>query len=159
MRVLLPIDGSELALHEVRFAMRLVQEGLRADFLLANVQAPASLYEMVVVPDPEALQHISEDAGDHILQAAGALLQAQGLAYESVVLHGEPVTALVELIESQQCDLVVVGDRNPNPLLGALQGSVAHALAHAAPVPVLLVKAPQVVEAQEPPTEPDSASG
>ena len=53
MRVLLPIDGSELALHEVRFAIRLVQEGLRADFLLANVQAPASLYEMVVVPDPE----------------------------------------------------------------------------------------------------------
>ena len=38
MRILLPIDGSELALHEVRFAIRLVQDGLRADFLLTNVQ-------------------------------------------------------------------------------------------------------------------------
>ncbi len=142
MRILLPIDGSELALHEVRFAIRLVQDGLRADFLLTNVQEPASLYEMVVVPDPEALGTISHDAGEHILQEACRLLDAHGLAYETEIVTGDPVQALVELIERQQCELVVMGDRNPSPLLGALQGSVAHSLAHAAPVPVLLVKAP-----------------
>ena len=142
MRILLPIDGSELALHEVRFAIRLVQDGLRADFLLTNVQEPASLYEMVVVPDPQALGTISHDAGEHLLQEACRLLDAHGLAYETEIVTGDPVQALVELIERQQCELVVMGDRNPSPLLGALQGSVAHALAHAAPVPVLLVKAP-----------------
>ena len=55
MKILLPIDGSELSLHEVRFAIRLVREGLQAQFLLANVQEPASLYEMVTLPDPAAL--------------------------------------------------------------------------------------------------------
>ena len=142
MRILLPIDGSELALHEVRFAIRLVQDGLRADFLLTNVQEPASLYEMVVVPDPQALNTISRDAGEYLLQEACRLLEAQGLAFDTEIVTGDPVQALVELIERQQCDLVVMGDRNPSPLLGALQGSVAHSLAHAAPVPVLLVKAP-----------------
>ena len=101
MRILLPIDGSELALHEVRFAIRLVQDGLRADFLLTNVQEPASLYEMVVVPDPEALGTISHDAGEHILQEACRLLDAHGLAYETEIVTGDPVQALVELIE--QC--------------------------------------------------------
>ena len=142
MRILLPIDGSELALHEVRFAIRLVQDGLRADFLLTNVQEPASLYEMVVVPDPQALDSISHDAGEHMLQQACRLLDAHSLAYETEIVTGDPVQALVELIERQQCELVVMGDHNPSPLLGALQGSVALSLAHAAPVPVLLVKAP-----------------
>ena len=54
MKILLPIDGFELSLHEVRFAIRLVREGLQAQFLLANVQEPASLYEMVTLPDPAA---------------------------------------------------------------------------------------------------------
>ena len=93
MRILLPIDGSELALHEVRFAIRLVQDGLRADFLLTNVQEPASLYEMVVVPDPEALGTISHDAGEHILQEACRLLDAHGLAYETEIVTGDPVQA------------------------------------------------------------------
>ena len=47
MKILLPIDGTELALHEVRYALRLVTQGLQARFLLVNVQEPASLYEMV----------------------------------------------------------------------------------------------------------------
>ena len=51
MKILLPIDGSELSLHEVRFALRLVREGLQASFLLVNVQEPSSLYEIVTWPD------------------------------------------------------------------------------------------------------------
>ena len=70
------------------------------------------------------------------LHAAGANLVVH---YREAAFDAQ---ALVELIERQQCELVVMGDHNPSPLLGALQGSIAHSLAHAAPVPVLLVKAP-----------------
>ena len=44
MKILLPVDGSGLSLHEVRFALRLVKDGLKASFVLANVQEPASFY-------------------------------------------------------------------------------------------------------------------
>ena len=50
MKILLPLDGSEPALDAVRHAMRLVREGLRAEFVLANVQEPVYLYEMVLAP-------------------------------------------------------------------------------------------------------------
>ena len=47
MKILLPVDGSGLSLHEVRFALRLVKDGLKASFVLANVQEPASFYEII----------------------------------------------------------------------------------------------------------------
>ena len=142
MKILLPIDGSELSLHEVRFAIRLVREGLQAQFLLANVQEPASLYEMVTLPDPAALDDISYAAGEHVLQASQQLLEQAGIPYATAVATGDPVRALVDLIEEQGCELVVMGSRSSGALLSALQGSVSQSLAHASPVPVLLVKPP-----------------
>ena len=142
MKILLPIDGSELSLHEVRFAIRLVREGLQAQFLLANVQEPASLYEMVTLPDPAALDDISYAAGEHVLQAAQQLLEQSGIPYATAVATGDPVHALVDLIEEQGCELVVMGSRSSGAFLSALQGSVSQSLAHASPVPVLLVKPP-----------------
>lgn len=142
MKILLPIDGSELSLHEVRFAIRLVREGLQAQFLLANVQEPASLYEMVTLPDPAALDDISYAAGEHVLQAAQQLLEQAGIPYATAVATGDPVRALVDLIEEQGCELVVMGSRSSGAFLSALQGSVSQSLAHASPVPVLLVKPP-----------------
>ena len=142
MKILLPIDGSELSLHEVRFAIRLVREGLQAQFLLANVQEPASLYEMVTLPDPAALDDISYAAGEHVLQAAQQLLEQAGIPYATAVATGDPVHALVDLIEEQGCELVVMGSRSSGALLSALQGSVSQSRAHASPVPVLLVKPP-----------------
>ena len=44
MKILLPVDGTALSMHEVRFALRLVEDGLRAEFVLDNVQAPATFY-------------------------------------------------------------------------------------------------------------------
>ena len=142
MKILLPIDGSELSLHEVRFAIRLVHEGLQAQFLLANVQEPASLYEMVTMPDPVALDHISHAAGEHVLQAAQQLLEQAGIPYDTAVATGDPVHALVDLVEEHACDLVVMGSRGNGAFLSVLQGSVSQSLAHASPVPVLLVKPP-----------------
>ena len=37
MKILLAVDGSQRSLHETRFALQLVQDGLNASFVLANV--------------------------------------------------------------------------------------------------------------------------
>jgi nucleotide-binding universal stress UspA family protein len=149
MKILLPIDGSELSLHEVRFALRLVAQGLQASFLLVNVQEPASLYEMVTAPDPVVLESVSHAAGEHALQAAEALLREAGIAFELAVVTGDPAHAVLELIEEYACDMVVIGSHGMGLLRSALQGSVAQTLIHDSPVPVLLVK---------PPEEPDEVS-
>ncbi len=146
MNILLPIDGSELALHEVRYALRLVAEGLQARFLLVNVQEPASLYEIVTAPDPVVLESVSHAAGEHALQAAEELLGAAGIAFERAVVTGDPAHAVIELIEEYACDMVIIGSHGMGLLRSALQGSVAQTLIHDSPVPVLLVKPPESSE-------------
>ena len=76
MKILLPVDGTELSLHETRFALRLVQDGLRASFVLANVQEPASFYETAVVtgdPAHAMLELIELRACDMVVMGSRAL--------------------------------------------------------------------------------------
>jgi nucleotide-binding universal stress UspA family protein len=143
MKIILPIDGSELSLHEVRFALQLAAQGLQASFLLVNVQEPATLYEMVTAPDPEVLENVSHAAGEHALQPAVALLREAGIECEVAVVTGDPAHAVLELIEAFGCDMVVMGTRGMGLLRSALLGSVAQTLMHDSPVPVLLVKPPE----------------
>lgn len=150
MKVLLPIDGSELALHEVRYALRLVADGLKADFLLVNVQAPASLYEMVTAASPAVIDAASHEAGVHLLQPALDLLRAAGQNAETVVVTGDPAHAVVDLVEEQACDLIIIGTQAMGLLRTALSGSVAQDLIHDAPVPVLVVKPPAEADAPAP---------
>jgi nucleotide-binding universal stress UspA family protein len=149
MKILLPVDGSELSLHEVRFALRLVREGLQASFLLVNVQEPSSLYELVTWPDPEVRAEGSRAAGEDALQPALALLREAGIACETAVVTGDPAHAVVDLIEEHGCDMVIMSGHGSGALLSVLQGSVSQSLLHDSPVPVLLVKRPDE-EAQAP---------
>ena len=43
IKILIAVDGSALSLDAVHHVLRLVQDGLRASVVLANVQEPASL--------------------------------------------------------------------------------------------------------------------
>ena len=140
MKILLPTDGSEASLAAVRHALRLVHAGLRASFVLANVQEPTYLYEMVLAPDAEVLERVSDAAGTHSLEAAQALLQAAGLTYEHEIASGNPGHTLVEVIERYGCDAVIMGARGMGALRHALLGSVSQALVHDSPVPVTIVR-------------------
>ena len=75
MKILLPVDGSEHALDAVRHAIRLVQEGLDASFVLVNVQEPTYLYEMVLAPSADVLERVTGAAGNHSLESAEDLLR------------------------------------------------------------------------------------
>jgi nucleotide-binding universal stress UspA family protein len=142
VKILLPVDGSESSIEAVQFAIRLVRSGLRATFVLANVQEPTYLYEMVLAPDAEVLERISGAAGSHSLEAAQALLQSAGVTFEREVASGDPGHVLVDVIERYQCDAVVMGARGMGALRHALLGSVSQAVLHSSPVPVTIVQLP-----------------
>ena len=140
MKVLLPIDGSDAALDAVRYALRLVHAGLRANFVLANVQEPATLYEVVVAHDADVIEHVSAAAAAHSLESAQALLRAAGAEFESEVGTGDPGHVLVDIAERFECELVIMGARGVGALRAALLGSVSTSVLHASSVPVLIVK-------------------
>ena len=140
MKILLPVDGSELALEAVRVAIRLVHAGLRAEVVLANVQEAATLYELVVAHDPAVIEQVSAAAGAHTLKAAEALLTQAGIAYETEIASGDPAHTIVDILERYGCDMVVMGASGMSPLRGALLGSVSNEVLHSAHVPVMIVK-------------------
>ncbi len=143
MKILLPVDGSDVALEAVRFAVRMVRDGLGGSVVLANVQEPATLYEMVVAHDIDVLARVSAEAGAHTLAPAEALLREAGVPFESEVAQGDPAHTLVDILERYGCDLVVMGARGRGNLRSALLGSVSHEVLHAAGVPVMIVKPAQ----------------
>lgn len=143
MKILLPVDGSPLSLHETRFALRLVREGLQAHFVLVNVQEPASFYEMVTAQDPALIAGAAQAAGEDMMAPSAALLAQAGVPFETAVVSGDPVQAMLALIETRACDMVVMGSRALGLIRSALEGSTSRRLVQEAPVPVLLVTPPQ----------------
>ena len=140
MKLLIPVDGSELSLEAVRFAERVLLAGLRGDVVLANVQEPANLYELIVAHDPDVIDQVSADAGVHALQAARALLDAAEVEYECEVAKGDPAHTIVDIAERFACDLIVMGARGNSALRSAMLGSVSNEVLHASAVPVMIVK-------------------
>ena len=143
MKILLPVDGSAAALEAIRQALRMLHGGLRASFVLANVQEPATLYEIVRAHDAEVIEHVSTAAGEHALEAAQQMLRAAGAEFESEIGTGDPGHTLVEIAEAFECDMVIMGARGVGVADSAVLGSVANSVLHAALIPVLIVKQPE----------------
>ena len=142
MKILLPVDGSEDSMAAVRLALAWRQAGLQADFVLANVQEPPNLYDVVVVHDAQALDAVRAAVGAALLAPAEALITAAGALCEIEVAGGDPGHLLVDLAENYGCDAVVMGASGKAGAATAL-GSVALALLRHSPVPVTVVRAPE----------------
>jgi nucleotide-binding universal stress UspA family protein len=140
MKILIPVDGSPPALDALRHALALQAQGLRLTLVLANVQTPAGLYELVTTRDPERLAAAAREAGAHALAEAEALCERAGCDYESEVAQGEPGTMLPELAENYGCEAIVIGARGlGGPLSPHLGPVTAELLRHTA-LPVTVVR-------------------
>ena len=146
MKILLPLDGSEVSLQAVRQVIHLVRQGLQTEVVLANVQEPAHLYEMVMAADPALIARASAQAGVKALKAGEALLRHAGIDYVTEVAVGDPAHTLIDIVERFGCDMVVMGARDKGSLRSALLGSVSHEVLHASRVPVMLIKPGDVAD-------------
>ncbi|MFT3813747.1 MAG: universal stress protein [Acidovorax sp.] len=142
-RILVPVDGSALALDAVHHALALVADGLSATLVLANVQEPASFYELAT-QDSDIIAAAAVQAGQDLMAGAAALAQSAGVPYETEVALGEVAATLVDLAEDHGCGLIVIGARGQGALSSALLGSVSQAVVQLSRVPVTIVKHPEV---------------
>ena len=148
LRILVAVDGSELALDAVRYALKLVRDGgLQATLVLGHVQEEASLLELAT-RDADAIARASVEAGQDLLAAAVALVQAAGVPLETEIALGSPAAALADMAETCGCELIMVGAHGLGGLRGTLLGSVSQALVRDATMPVTVVKhaAPEETE-------------
>lgn len=140
MKILVALDGSAASLDAARQALQLAQHGLRSSFVLATVQDPTYLYEMVLAPDAQVLERVTGAVGARALAAAEALFKAAGVAYDREIGSGEPAATLVEIAQRHHCTAIVMGARGMGALRGVLLGSVSQGVLQRSAVPVTLVK-------------------
>ena len=140
MKILVAVDGSEPALDAVRHALSLRREGLQTGFVLATVQEPTYVYEMILAPDAEDLERLSGAVGARALEAAEALFNAVECPFEREIGSGDPAQTLLEIAARHRCALIIMGARGRGALRGALLGSVSQAVLHSSPLPVTIIK-------------------
>lgn len=139
IKILLPVDGAPESLDAVRHVMQLVHHGLRAEVVLAHVEAEPSLLEIAQAPDPDILRQVTEGAANDLMAPAESLLKGLQITYQKVIGIGDPRRVLLELCEAHHCHMIVMGTTHTSDLGSLIAGSVSHAIVNQARVPVTLV--------------------
>ena len=136
-RMLVADDGSKGGEKAFAYALALAKRlgvGLQMVCVEEAPRFPASIDEVT-----EAL---SDGAGlfDKVGAAATAQAAAQDVAFQSHVVVGHPVAAIVEFIQRGGYDLLVVGYMGHSALYNRVIGSTTDRLVEHAPCQVLVVK-------------------
>lgn len=138
-RLLVPLDGSELAEHALPFAVRWAQE-LHTELVLIRVEQWSAVQFPVIGGYVPNLGTLDEQAA----QAATAYLQErseqipQNVAVEIRVMRGDPAGNLIDLVGREPADLVIMTSRGRGGFRRLMLGSVADRLVREG-LPVCLV--------------------
>jgi len=140
MKILVAVDGSSNSLLAVRHVLQLLHEGLRADIVLATVQEPTYVYEMILAPDAGVMERLTGAVGSRALADAEALLKQSDVPYTRDIGSGETAPALLAIAKQQGCSQIVLGARGLGAVQGVLLGSVSQRVLRESTVPVTVVK-------------------
>ena len=145
LRVLVPTDGSNIALLAVEEVIRLAPQLTQPlEVLLLNVQplVPAKflLLGKGTPSDKRALEEPLREAGEEALAPAREMLESTTIAHTCHVEIGRAAETIAEFALTYHCEMIVMATRGMNAGAGLLLGSVTTKVVHLAKVPVLLVR-------------------
>jgi nucleotide-binding universal stress UspA family protein len=78
-------------------------------------------------------------AGEKIIEEARKELELAGLTFQTELLEGPLAEAILNVAETRDADLIILGARGMSSLEGLLLGSVSQKVVHHAACPVLVV--------------------
>lgn len=130
-RILLPLDGSDLAHRAVPFAATIAKKTGQTLLLLRAVDPVGSSNDA----DTELLMQDAVDA----LNAAAQALSAQGVRVETQVVNDPPDVAILDAAADPDTALIVMSTHGRGGLDRWLHGSVADAVLRESPAPVLVI--------------------
>ncbi len=143
-RILLPIDGSELASQAARVGIQLAREqGAEVVLLHAQAtQAPAFIDLAYIDAETQAaLEKAGRAAAERILDDAEELAKAAEVKSSKVTAMAiRPESLIVQVCRDMRCDLVVIATHGRGALGRFMMGSVSQRLLESAEVPVLVIR-------------------
>ena len=140
-RVLLAVDGSEVAARAVQQVLSMRRDLSEADAMelhLVHVQRPVS-GDVSSFVGSKTLAEYYQEQSDAALDPARKLLDAAGVRYQAHARVGIPGETIAREAAERGCGLIVMGTRGGG-MSSALLGSVAQDTIGLAPSPVMLVR-------------------
>lgn len=142
-KILVPADGSEMALGAAR-AARAMAEKFSAEVTLLHIvqnyyTLPAfSMPDTVTIP-VSVLQDV-EASGQLILDKTLEVFAGFAGKVQTRIEYGPPGKRITDIATEEGFSLVVMGRRGLSGVTGLLLGSVSNHVVHYAPCPVLIIK-------------------
>jgi nucleotide-binding universal stress UspA family protein len=143
-RLLVPLDGSELAEKALAYAEYIGREVGSELHLLRVVPRPATMQadaELVILADSEATLAEESAAAEQYLTALASRLAATGLCVSWNIEVGDAASEIVENARKSGADLIVMSTHGRSGVGRWVYGSVADRVLRVSAQPVLLVRA------------------
>ena len=137
--ILVPLDGSRLAVAAVPYAVALAR-AFDARISLLGIVEPFPEFGRLPSAAVREADERQITTGSAYLESVAAPMRARDLAVTTVVRHGNPAAEIMAYAEEAECALIVMGTHGRTGLERARMGSVAqHVLRHAVG-PTLMVR-------------------
>lgn len=148
-KILVPTDGSDMALQAAKYARALAEKFDGKITLVHIVQnyysLPAfSIADTVTFP-LTVLQDLDAN-GRLILEKTREAFIDFGGAIDTVLEYGPPGKQLVDIAVKGNYSVIVMGRRGLSGVSGLLLGSVSNHIVHYAPCPTLLVRGTEKID-------------
>lgn len=138
--ILCPVDGSESSNRGLAEAVRLAaNQNAQLHLLHVVDNGPLLMYMPITASNFET----ARECGRMVLARAGRVAEEQRVPTTSrlaEILNGRPATAIIDVAEQLQPDLIVMGTNGRRGISRLLLGSDAASVVAAAQVPVMLVR-------------------
>ncbi len=138
-RILIPLDGSELAEQALGPARELAS-CFGAELRLLRVLEPLPMGVGMTVAGLKEAQELTKTIAHEYLERVAAGLQEQGYTVQFATAGGTPHAEIVKYAEENQIDLIVMWARGQSGISRWLMGSVADRVVRGATMSVFLVR-------------------
>ncbi|MBP2644612.1 MAG: UspA protein [Firmicutes bacterium] len=142
-KILVPTDGSAMALKAAKYALTL---GEKFDSEITLLHIIQNYYDMPTfsvsesVTLPRSILNNIEKGGELVLEKTLAALPDYSGKINTRMEYGPPGKVTVEIAYKENYSLIVMGRRGLNSFAGFLLGSVSNHVVHYASCPTLIVK-------------------
>jgi nucleotide-binding universal stress UspA family protein len=136
--ILLAVDGSDHALHAAQVAASLAKamKSQTLRIVIAYETIPVHLGEPYMQEAINARLNETEQIMQKAVQAVGAV----PAEIHTELIEGDPAEVIVEVAQTRESNVIVMGSRGLGKLAGLLLGSTSQKVVSHAPCPVLIVR-------------------
>jgi len=151
-RILVPVDGSELANAALTFAIeraKMRRAEITVAFAVNRIAVAVSTATPYTYADPTPLLEALDAEADAVLDAAESLVERAGIAVKRAKLDGSAPSAILQYAQEAPFGAIVMGSHGRRGFERFAVGSTAEGVIRAARVPVFVVSG-RVVPAPKP---------